>query len=38
MTTEPARPPHTTTAWHGAGQEPPMAEDSGIYAGVARIP
>ncbi|MGW5128251.1 SAM-dependent methyltransferase [Streptomyces sp. NPDC004069] len=28
----------TATEWYGADQEPPAPEDSGIYAGVARIP
>ncbi|MFD5448321.1 SAM-dependent methyltransferase [Streptomyces sp. NPDC003470] len=28
----------TATEWYGAGQEPPVAKESGIYAGVARIP
>ncbi|MEU9593306.1 SAM-dependent methyltransferase [Streptomyces sp. NPDC048219] len=28
----------TATEWYGADQEPPAAEKSGIYAGVARVP
>ncbi|MEZ7006536.1 SAM-dependent methyltransferase [Streptomyces sp. AD55] len=28
----------TATEWHGEGQERPEPEDSGIYAGVARVP
>ncbi|MEU3661271.1 SAM-dependent methyltransferase [Streptomyces sp. NPDC032940] len=28
----------TATEWYGAEQEPPAAEESGIYAGVARLP
>ncbi|WP_445529312.1 SAM-dependent methyltransferase [Streptomyces cyslabdanicus] len=28
----------TATDWYGADQEPPAPEDSGIYAGVARVP
>ncbi|KFG77225.1 SAM-dependent methyltransferase [Streptomyces mutabilis] len=28
----------TATEWYGEGQEPPAPEESGIYAGVARIP
>ncbi|MEV7794675.1 SAM-dependent methyltransferase [Streptomyces sp. NPDC087512] len=28
----------TATEWYGAGQEAPAPEESGIYAGVARVP
>ncbi|CAM5279640.1 SAM-dependent methyltransferase OS=Streptomyces tendae OX=1932 GN=GUR47_22655 PE=4 SV=1 [Streptomyces tendae] len=28
----------TATEWYGEGQEPPAPEESGVYAGVARIP
>ncbi len=28
----------TATEWYGEGQEPPAPQESGIYAGVARVP